>query len=287
MTPEFRPHLPLTLFYLTNDHLEEDITMRTAFQRISSKQAVDLIQRARAGTKALALFDSRDQTTFSKSHIIGADHLNEQTFGEVVSSLPKEVPVMIYCYHGNASQIYASMFADFNFREVYSVDGGYEVLAPAFAKPITLNEHASEEIREFISSFHFDPNDLNSPWHYGLTPLMRASLLGEDALVAELLDLGVNIHMRNMDGNNALWLACVSGNGQLVQRLIDAGIDMNNQNATGATVLMYTASSGKADMMKILLDNGADPYIRNDDDFLAVELSATEACLELLRHTAR
>lgn len=262
--------------------------MRTAtsFQRISSQQAVDLIHRAYAGTKPLALFDSRDQATYSKSHIIGADHLNESTFGEVIGSLPKDTPVMIYCYHGNASQVYASMFTDFNFREVYSVDGGYEMLAPAFSAPVALSEHASPALRDFIENFNFDPNHLDSPWHHGLTPLMRAALLGEDALVQELLALGVNVHLRNLDGNNALWLGCVSGNAAVVEHLIDAGIDIDNQNAIGATTLMYTASSGKDDMMKILLQHGADPRIRNDDDFMAVELCSTEACLELVRHTA-
>jgi rhodanese-related sulfurtransferase len=261
--------------------------MRTAFQRISSKQAVDLILRARAGTKALALFDSRDQTTFSKSHIVGADHLTEQSFGDVISTLPKEIPIMIYCYHGNASQVYASMFSDFNFREVYSVDGGYEVLAPAFSTPITIRQDSSQALKDFITEFSFDPANLDSPWHHGLTPLMRAALMGDEALVEELITLGVNIHLLNLDRNNALWLACVSGNASIVQRLIDAGIDIDNQNATGATTLMYTASSGKHDMTKLLLDNGADPLIATDDGYLAVDLSATVECLQLLRHTAR
>jgi ankyrin repeat protein len=115
---------------------------------------------------------------------------------------------------------------------------------------------------------------------------MRAALFGRDDLVTELLNLGVNIHMRNLDGNNALWLACVSGNSAIIELLIDAGIDIDNRNVTGATTLMYTASSGKHDLTKMLLDNGADPFIRNDDDFLAIELAASEECLKLLRHTA-
>jgi hypothetical protein len=193
---------------------------------------------------------------------------------------------MIYCYHGNASQVYASMFSDFNFREVYSVDGGYEVLAPAFSTPIAIRQDSSQALKDFVTEFNFDPANLDSPWHHGLTPLMRAALMGDDALVEELIDLGVNIHLLNLDRNNALWLACVSGNASIVQRLIDAGIDIDNQNATGATTLMYTASSGKPDMTKILLDNGADPLIATDDGYLAVDLSATVECLQLLRHTA-
>ena len=260
--------------------------MRTAFQRISPKHASDLILRARAGIKPLALFDSRDAASYQKSHIMGTDHLTERDFGEVIANLPKSVPVMIYCYHGNASQIYASMFADFQYNEVYSVDGGYEALAPALAEIPKINSKSSLALNEFILEHHFDPEDLNSPWHHALTPLMRAALFGREDLVAELLDLGVNIHMRNLDGNNALWLACVSSNTKVVEMLINAGIDIDNQNATGATTLMYTASSGKHLFTKLLLEKGADPFIRNDDDFLALELAASEECLKLLRHTA-
>ena len=153
--------------------------------------------------------------------------------------------------------------------------------------PPTLGEHSSSALADFIREHRFDPADLDRPLPgFALTPLMRAALLGRDSLVEELLALGADIHLCNRDGNNALWLACVSGNGTLVQRLLDAGIDLDNRNLTGATALMYTASSGKADMTQILLENGADPLIRTDDDYLAVELAATMDCLKLLRHTA-
>jgi len=260
--------------------------MRTAFQHISPQRAVDLILRSRAGIKPLALFDSRDAVSYAKSHIKGTDHLTESSFSEFLTSLPKNIPVMIYCYHGNASQIYGSMFSDFQYSEVYSVDGGYDALAPTLLAPPSLNAQSSQKLKNFITEYHFDPENLDGPWHHGLTPLMRAALLGRDDLVKELLALGVNIHIRNLDGNNALWLACVSGNTTLVQRLINVDIDIDNQNITGATTLMYTASSGKSEMMKIMLKNGADPYIRNDDDYLAVELAANEECLKFLRHTA-
>lgn len=260
--------------------------MTTAFQRISPQRASDLILRARAGIKPLALFDSRDAASYQKSHIVGTDHLTEHDFGEVIANLPKNVPVMIYCYHGNASQVYASMFADFQYNEVYSVDGGYAALAPAFPELPTLNEQSSYALTEFITEHHFDPQDLNSPWHYALTPLMRAALYGRVELVEELLGLGVNIHKRNFDGNNALWLACVSGHAAIVKMLLEAGIDVDNRNVTGATALMYTASNGKHLLLKSLLDYGANAFIRNNDDYLAIELAASEECLKLLRHTA-
>lgn len=257
-----------------------------AFQRISPTAAADQIRRLRAGVMPLALFDTRDERSYLQGHIKGADRLTEHDFGDVVATLPKNIPIMIYCYHGNASQTYASMFADFRFSQVYSVDGGYEALAPVLPDRAALHADSSAALRQFIDEFHFDPDQLDSPWDHALTPLMRAALLGLDDIAAELIAHSVNIHLRNTDGNNALWLACVSGNATLVHRLINAGIDIDNRNLTGATALMYTASSGKHDMMKILLENGADPFIRTDDDYLAVELAATAECLGLLRHTA-
>ncbi|HEY3327551.1 MAG TPA: ankyrin repeat domain-containing protein [Novimethylophilus sp.] len=260
--------------------------MTTAFQRISPAQAADLIRRSRAGIQPLALFDTRDERSYRHGHLTGADRLTEQGFGDMVAILPKNIPVMIYCYHGNASQVYAGMFADFRFSEVYSVDGGYEALAPALPDPPALSSRSSRELADFITKYHFNPANLDSPWDFALTPLMRAALLGRDDLAEELLAHGINPHLRNSDGNNALWLACVPGNAVLVQRLIDAGINLDNRNLTGATALMYTASSGKPEMMTLLLKSGANPLIRTDDDYLAVELAATAECLQLLRHTA-
>jgi rhodanese-related sulfurtransferase len=259
--------------------------MNTGFQRLAPRLAADLIQRSRAGTLPLALFDVRDAQSFARGHIKGADPLSERDFGGTVQSLPKHTPVMIYCYHGNASQVYAGMFADFRYREVYSVDGGYEALAPQLTETPVLEPGSSPALAEFIAVHRFDPHNLNLPWEHGLTPLMRAALSGRLDLVEELLALGVNLHLRNSDGNTALWLACVSDEMPVVQCLIDAGIDLDNRNVTGATALMYAASSGKPHLVELLLNASADPDIVNQDDFRAVDLATTLECLRLLRHT--
>lgn len=264
-------------------------------RRISADDAADLYLRHRDGIlPALAVFDVRDPARYGTSRIPGADHLTESGFMGVARRLPKTTPVLVYCYHGNASQTYAQMFADFRFAEVYSVDGGYEVFAAALAKLEASRSGAprhsvapSPALTEFLAHHGFDADDLDATREHGLTPLMRASLEGRADIVEELLAHGVSIARRNMDGNNALWLACVSSNAQVVRQLVVAGIDVDNRNDMGATCLMYTASAGKADMVALLLECGADPSIPNFDDARAVDLAATLACLKLLRHTAR
>ena len=55
-------------------------------------------------------------------------HLNIQqdNIEEFLSSADREKPLIVYCYHGNASQGAADYFSEQGFVEVYSMDGGYE-----------------------------------------------------------------------------------------------------------------------------------------------------------------
>ncbi|PMR77489.1 ankyrin repeat domain-containing protein [Billgrantia endophytica] len=256
---------------------------RAAYQCLSAVDAASLI----LAEPEITLFDVRDLHSYRQEHLERAMHLSEDRVPLWVGRLPKDAPVLIYCYHGNASKTYAQMFSDFRFRRVYSVDGGYRPLAIALNGPARVSgTDGSAELGAFLAEWTFDPADLNAPRQHGLTPLMRAALQGQREIAGELLALGVDIHARNDDGNTALWLACVSRDRGLVQDLIDAGIELDNRNDAGSTALMYTASSDRPELLQLLLEAGADPHVRNFDEMRAVELSASRACLKLLRHTA-
>ena len=74
--------------------------------------------------------------SYQKAHVDGAAHLSEDRLLAWMKRLPKEATVVIYCYHGNASKIFAQMFIDFRYLNVFSVDGGYEALVVAQAGPL-------------------------------------------------------------------------------------------------------------------------------------------------------
>jgi uncharacterized protein len=258
------------------------------FRRIDAVTAADLIRRHhQGGVPELAIFDVRDPASFQRGHVEGARNLADAGFGTAVKRLPRSTPVLIYCYHGNASQTWGGMFADFRYPEVYSVDGGYEPLAAALAGPGPAAAAPSPALAGMLAEHGCKADDLNAPGAQGLTPLMRAALLGRVDLVEELLALGVDVTRRNGDGNNALWLACVARDDAVAVRLAVAGIDLDNQNDAGATCLMYAASSGRAEMVAWLLAAGADPDLKNQDDARAVDLCATLPCLKLLRAVDR
>jgi rhodanese-related sulfurtransferase len=263
-------------------------------RRISPRDAADMVMRYREGAlPALAVFDVRDAGRFNAAHIPIAQHLTETSFPTLARKLPRHTPVLVYCYHGNASQQWAQTFIDFRFVEAWSVDGGYE----AFAEALSARQAGrmdpprasapSAALSEFLDTHGFDPDDLDAPRDHGLTPLMRAALLGNVALATELIACGVSLDKRNMDGNTALWMACVSSKGELVRLLAEAGIDLDNRNDMGATSLMFCASAGKPELVALLLELGADALITNFDDLRAGDLAATRECLNLLRHTVK
>lgn len=105
------------------------MTEPRSFECIPGSQAAELI-RSQTG---VALFDVRDGVAYRTGHIEGAAHLSEDRLLGWMKRIPKESPVVIYCYHGNASKIYAQMFVDFRYTQVYSVDGGYPALDMALS----------------------------------------------------------------------------------------------------------------------------------------------------------
>jgi len=145
----------------------------------------------------------------------------------------------------------------------------------------------SPQLAAFLADHGFPSNNLSAPQADGrFTPLMRAAKDGRLDIIEELLAAGVDLHVTNADGCNALWLACYNGSHALIERLIAAGIDLDLQNGNGASCLMYVASNSKPDLVKLLLEKGANPRLKNFDDFSAFDLAASVACLKLLRQAA-
>lgn len=105
---------------------------KSVFRCISASDALSLMH----SEPPAIVFDVRDMASYQKSHVDGAAHLSEDSLLAWMKRLPKDAPVVIYCYHGNASKVFAQMFIDFRYSSVFSVDGGYEALVAALAAPV-------------------------------------------------------------------------------------------------------------------------------------------------------
>ena len=250
------------------------------FRRIDAETARQLLAR-----DPVLVLDSRDQASFELARIASARRLSSDNLDATLLGTPKATPVLLYCYHGNASQIYGQMFADFGFAEVYSLDGGFEAwqqLHPTSAPPVL-----SPQLAHWLLQHGYPCNNLEAVAEHGMTPLMRASKSGDTAIILELIQAGASPHTQNGDGNHALWLACVGANPDTLDVLIRAGSALDHQNDNGATCLMYAASTGKPAVVEKLLAAGANPQLKTLDDFSALDMAATIECLRLLRRVEK
>lgn len=101
---------------------------RGQFERIDVAKAQELLDKG-----GIEVIDIRDGPSYAQAHIEGARNVSDRNVGDVLTSLPKDRPVLIYCYRGNGSQVYAQTFVDFGFSEVYSMDGGFEAWRAAMS----------------------------------------------------------------------------------------------------------------------------------------------------------
>ena len=253
-----------------------------AYQRINVPQARELLKRS-----DLLLLDSRDPQAYAKAHIDNAQPLNSRTMDGLIFNAPKQQPVLIYCYHGHSSQVHAQTFIDFGFREVYSLDGGYEAWHNAQSIAAVVDQavtHSQSLLQRWLGEQGFADCKPNTVIANHTTPLMKACRIGDKDIVLELLRLGVPLNVRNADGNNALWHACIQGDLDILQLLIDTGIDLDNQNTIGVTCVMFAALTGKASVLRTLLKAGAATHLRAHDGMGALDIVSTPACGDLLRY---
>ncbi len=96
------------------------MTLKT-FTRLTAAQLPEWLARH---PDAL-LLDARDSQRHQLGHLDGALRLDGRNHERLLLSEPKDRPVLIYCYHGNASQSIAQMFSDFGFSHVADLIGGW------------------------------------------------------------------------------------------------------------------------------------------------------------------
>lgn len=253
---------------------------RPPYRCITVEEADALIR----GGGVLTL-DVRDAKTFAAGHMDCARHITFSDLGQVINSTPRAAPVLFYCYHGFASQEYAQVLCDFGFKNVFSMDGGYEAWASYEASRSAASP--DEAMARWLAAEGFPEANVNASGPNGMTPLMRACREGLEEMVAALIAAGARLEARNADGNTALWLACVGGKIPVIEALVMAGINLDNRNDNGASALMYAASAGKAEVVAALLRAGADTRPETLDGFSALDLASTVDCLQLLRAASK
>lgn len=81
------------------------------------------------------LLDARDADSHARSGWPGSVCLSRHNQDDLLLHTSRRRPVLIYCHHGNASQTWAQMFADFGFTDVCDLVGGHAAWVAATANP--------------------------------------------------------------------------------------------------------------------------------------------------------
>lgn len=100
-------------------------TSLTKVTNISGKQMQALVN-----TGNYSVVDARDPADYAVSHLKGAVSGNADTIAKILPQLPKDKPVLTYCYSGNRSFAVAEKLAAAGYTVINSLDGTNEY--PAF-----------------------------------------------------------------------------------------------------------------------------------------------------------
>lgn len=92
------------------------------FKCINMVEATSLLN-----SDSVTIVDIRDRKSFEIDHMQNAHHITENNVKKFIEDTNKEDPLLVYCYHGNSSQVAAKFFSDNGFDKVYSLDGGFNM----------------------------------------------------------------------------------------------------------------------------------------------------------------
>ncbi|MFW2403208.1 MAG: ankyrin repeat domain-containing protein [Gammaproteobacteria bacterium] len=117
----------------------------------------------------------------------------------------------------------------------------------------------------------------------GLSALMYAANSGQTVMVAALLDRGAALDAQSDDGWAALILAAEKDHRDTVEVLIERGAAIDTCINQGWSALMFAVNDDHADIAKLLLKNGADPNRQSDEGRTALMIAAERNDVNLVR----
>ncbi len=94
----------------------------TMFKQINIQQLCELKDK-----QTVNIADIRDLASFQAGHIPNAQHLDNDSLSGYISKTPQDEALVVCCYHGNSSQGAAQYLAEQGYKDVYSLQGGFEL----------------------------------------------------------------------------------------------------------------------------------------------------------------
>ena len=125
--------------------------------------------------------------------------------------------------------------------------------------------------------------NINLPNNEGETPVMLASKLGQEDILALLLKAGADIDHVDVGGGGCLHLASGPGHVSCLTILLKKGAKVNLSDSTGTTALMMASSGGHKAAVTMLLEAGASLDQQNAQGMCALYSAVHGGHLDLVR----
>ncbi len=142
---------------------------------------------------------------------------------------------------------------------------------------------STNKIKELIAK----GADVNAHVKDCLTPLMRASVTGNDEVVGLLIKNGAGVDLKDVDGDTALMMALRNDERAVVWTLLDMGANPDIQNGQGLTALMMASEAGNYEIALKLISSLADVNVKDPQGRIALDYAKTKDMKELLERAAK
>lgn len=109
--------------------VREDVPLEQQEEKWETVTAADVMEHINSGTAII--IDARDPNEYEAGHIPGSLNLSEtqfiDTFQELGDSLPREIPLIVYCQGGDCDQSHAVLdqLSEFGFEMLMIYNEGW------------------------------------------------------------------------------------------------------------------------------------------------------------------
>ncbi len=160
-------------------------------------------------------------------------------------------------------------------------------------------QNKSDEVQTYMAIVEmYQREDLESgivelaPELPGLTPILRAALMGDEVQIRESILKHENVNAYTAEGITPLIYAIVRGKQDTIKMLLAAGADINENALSSGTALMAAVGNDRPEILKLLLESGADPNIYDSNGETALGIAIKDRrtkCIDILRaaHASR
>lgn len=107
--------------------------------QINPENALELID------SSTLFVDIRDPAAFSQAHIRNAVHLDNASLPQFLADVPLNTSLVVYCYHGHSSLGATEFLLEQGFRDVASLQGGFEFWRQRFPDTLAAPESGNAE----------------------------------------------------------------------------------------------------------------------------------------------